>query len=142
MPIDLNGLRGIADGARQIATPIRTTKVTVRRRVWPSQMGIGSPTVTDLVLPAWTKVATVNEREIAASGGRFKLEDITVGPVTPTYPGGGYSEAQLAPVATDDLTEIVYVLSGAVNGEYTLLACSTDRPFRYMLTLRRKETTP
>jgi hypothetical protein len=84
----------------------------------------------------------VNERDIASSGGRLKLEDIIVGPITPPYPGGGCSEAQLAPTVTDDVTEVVYVLSGAVNGEYTLLALSTDRPFRHMLTLRRKETTP
>lgn len=142
MAIDLNGLRGVADAARQIAIPIRTTRITVRRRTWPAQMGVGSPTLTDFVLPAYVKVVKATNKEVATSGGRITLEDVLAGPITPNYPGGGVTIAQLAPTITDDLTEVVYVLSGAIVGEYTLLAMSTERPFRYMLTLRRKETTP
>lgn len=142
MAIDLSGLRALADGARQIAAPIRTTKITVRKRTWPLQMGVGTPTVVDFEFPVWTKVVKATNREVASSGGRITLEDVLAGPITPAYAGGGVTLEQLTPTITDDLTEVVYVLSGAINGEYTLLSNSTERPFRYMLTLRRKETTP
>jgi hypothetical protein len=142
MAIDLNGLRGVADAGRKIATPIRTTRITVRRRTWPSQMGLGTPTLVDFALPAWIKVVKATNKEVASSGGRITLEDVLAGPISPSYPGGGVTIEQLAPTITDDLTEVVYVLSGAIVGEYTLLSMSTERPFRYMLTLRRKETTP
>ncbi len=140
--IDLNALRAIADAVRPIAVPIRTTRVTVRTRVWPAQLGIGTPIDTDVTLDPYIKVREVTRRDIASSGGKLEIGDVEIGPITPSHPGGGYTIAQIAPVATTPLTQIIYVLSGAIAGEYRRVEEHTARPLRYMLVLRRKNTTP
>lgn len=139
--LNLKALRKIADDARKIAIPIRTTRVTIRTRVWTGARGRGTPTVTDVPLAAYIPVRNPTSSEVATSGGQLKMGDVLVGPVTPEFAGGGYTLAQLEPAATDALTEIVYVLSGAVEGEYRRVADDTTRPFRYMLTLRRANLT-
>jgi hypothetical protein len=141
--IDLYGLRALAESTRAAITPpIRTIAVVIRKRVWASKRGLGTPTDTDFALPSYVKVRSVTDREVATSGGMLTLEDVIIGPITPEYPGGGYSVSDIMPDVSNQLTEVVYVLSGAMNGEYRRIAASTDRPFRYMLTVRRKNTTP
>jgi len=146
----LDDMRELADGVRAISEttiPIRTTQVIVRTRVWPQRIKQPntSPRDYDLVMPLRYLVRYLTSKEIAASGGRYTTEDVRWGPITPLYAGtsgsGGYSIAQLNPAA-DTHTEILYMLSGGITGEYRLDNIDTAKPFRYMLTLIRNRPTP
>lgn len=138
MAINRNALLKLAEKTRKIRAPISMVRVTVRQRTWPAKVGVGTPTDVDLLLPAYVKVREMNDREVASSGGLLKMGDVEVGPVTPKYPTGGFTQAQLAPEAPTPNVEIIYLLSGAMTGEYRRKAFNTDKAFRYMLTLRRR----
>lgn len=136
----------IVEACRTIAgttgLDIRTAQLTIRTRTWSGgRAGVGTPTDSNLVLPQRYKVVQLSAREIASSGGLYQLEDLRVGPITPAQGGSGYSLAQLVPSGADGV-EILYVLSGAVVGEYALVQANTTRPFRYELVLRRRRRTP
>jgi len=145
----LDDLRELADETRGIAEtdiPIRTTQVTVRRRVWDTAIGTGSYRDFDLVMPQRYPVRNMTSKEISASGGRYSTEDLKWGPITPSFEGGGgYALADICPRAEPGLehrTQIFYLLTGAVTGEYKLDSFSSTRPFRYMVVLLRSRRTP
>ena len=117
---------------------IATVQVTIVRRTWAGgRRGSGAPSdVTVLAISEWTKVRQVSERLVASSGGLYTMNDIKVGPITPSFTGGGFSPADLKPVGLTG-QEIVYILSGAMTGEYALINLDTTRPFRYEMILRR-----
>ena len=136
----------IVDACRAIAgstgLDIRTTQLTIRTRTWSGgRAGVGTPTDVDLVLPQRYKVVQLSAKEVASSGGRYQMEDVRVGPITPAQGGVGYTIAQLTPDG-DAGVEILYMLSGAVLGEHALVQSQTQRPFRYELILRRRRRTP
>jgi len=138
MPIDLDRLRAIAERARPIASPIRTSRVTVRTRTWSgSQVGEGTASDSDLLLPDYVKVADLQAREIAGSAGRYDDGAVRVGPITPPNSAGGLTLEQIAPSAPDDSTEIIYVITGACAGEYRRADVLKSKPFRYELVLNR-----
>ncbi len=122
----------------------RPTTVTIRTRTWAGgrRRADGGSTDVDVVLTPTPKVREVTTRDIAASAGRYVLGDVKVGPITPTFPGGGYTQAQLAPPTTDSGVEIIYVLEGNENGEYTRVTLTSDRSHSWFLVLRRRRTTP
>ncbi len=142
MPIDRNKMRATIGALRPLLIPLRTSRVTVRTRTWPGKRGQGTPVDVDLQLPAYVKIREVREREVAASGGKIEMGDLRISSITPEFPGGGLSPAQIAPKATSSSVEIIYVLTGTINGHYRRIAFHGDRPFRYELTLRRLNTTP
>jgi hypothetical protein len=131
-----------ADEARALRGPagvdIETVNVTIVRRTWAGgRRGSGAPTdVAVVTLPIYYKIRQVSERLVASSGGLYTMNDIKVGPITPSFSGGGFSPADLKPVGLTG-QEIVYVLSGALVGEYALINLDTTRPFRYTMILRR-----
>jgi hypothetical protein len=138
------------DAIRAIAGPqfldVITVQLTIRTRVWPGgRNGLGTAVNTDLVLPQIYDVVHLTEKQIASSGGRYEIGDMKVGPITPFYGTGGFTPAQLKPAGADG-TEIVYLLSGSVNGEYACIELHTentvDDPFSYYLVIGRKRTTP
>jgi hypothetical protein len=143
-----------ADSVRKRTAPggydYRTIKIDIVRRVWSGgEAGAGTITSTTLLnLPQCIKVTHVSEREIAGSGGRYETGDLKVGPITPSYTvgalTGGYTPAQLDPAAAgvSTGTEIVYVLTGAVVGDYRLYALHTERAVSYYMVLRRLRSTP
>jgi hypothetical protein len=146
----------VADELRALSGPqafdIRTSQLTVRTRSWSGgRPGLGTNTDVDLVIDQIYKIQHVSASEIASSGGRYEAEDIKVGPVTPAWFDaqgnqlGGHTPAQLKPNG-DDATEIVYVLTStmyiATEGEYTLVQLHTERPFGFLLVIRRRRTTP
>lgn len=139
-------LNAIADRVRRtpVALDERPTTVRIRTRTWAGgRRGSDGPTTdTDVTLTPTPKVREVNQRDIAASAGRYILGDVKVGPITPTYPGGGYTMEQLAPTITEGGIEIIYVLAGGVEGEYARVDLATDRTHSWFLTLRRRRTTP
>lgn len=155
----------VLDRVRQVLGPgtsklpgldLRPTSVTIIQQVWSNgQVGDGTPTVVStLTLSAGALVRQVSEREVADSGGRLEVGDVSVERLTPAYgpspiapKGGGYAEAQLDPPVTDEGVENVYRLalqSGAsgVAGDYRLVSFKRDDPLEYKLVLRRRATTP
>lgn len=143
MALDRNRLLAVADRVRPIAAPFRTTAVTIRKRTWTgTQVGEGTSSDVDLVLPPYVKVVELSNKEIASSGGKLLDGAVRVGPITPTYltsdgQSGGFTIADLTPSADDNSQEVIYLLSGACAGEYRLFSSMNSRPFRYELTLNR-----
>lgn len=136
----------IIDDLRELCGPngfdVVTASVKIRKRVWSGgRAGSGTTTDTDTNLDTFYKVRGVSAREVSESAGRYSLEDIKVGPITPSYAGGGWTAAALVPTGAQG-TEIIYVLSGQISGEYTLVQLHTEEPFSYYMILRRRRTTP
>ena len=141
-----NILRGLAS---KPAIDIYTTSVTVRTRTWAGGRirADGGKVDEDVVLAPRPKVRELNQREITGSGGRYVAGDVRVGPLTPAHddnPGVGYTIAQLAPEATTNGVEILYVLEGesGITGTFTRIDLKTDRAFSYWLILRATRATP
>ncbi len=132
----------LADRVRGVPQALdeRTTSVTVRTVTWlGGRRGVdGGSVYSDLVLTPRPKVREVSQRDIASSAGRYTVGDVKVGPITPAYPGGGYTVAQLDPTLTTNGLEVVYVLDGGVTGEYARVSVGTDRSHSYFVVLRKK----
>ncbi len=135
--LNLNGLRKIAEKYRPIATPIRVTRVEVRKLFWPEGIGIGEPVEDTFVFPTYVKVREIRLQDVAGSGGKLEVGDVEVGPITPEFSGGGWTLEELAPASDDDKIEVKYFLTGAIVGEFRRMRVDSAKPFRYMLTLRR-----
>lgn len=120
----------------------RTTSVTIRTRTYAGgRRGSDGPkTDVDVVLTPAPKVREVSQRDITGSAGRYTVGDVKVGPITPSYPTGGYTEAQLAPTSSSSGVEVFYVLEGGVTGEYSRVDLSSDRSHSWFLVLRRRRT--
>ncbi len=144
-----------ADVVRGLTAPsiwdYRTVKVTVKRRVWSGgEAGAGTATDTTIAdLPQAIRIDSLSEREIAGSGGRYETRDVKVGPITPSYSNvGGYSggftpaQSDPAPGTAATGTEILYILSGTMAGEYRMLSVDTIGAVSYRLVLRRTRVTP
>lgn len=137
----------VVDELRALAGPsgfdVRTSQLTVRTRTWAGgRRGLGPVTDSDTVLAQIYKMRELSSKEVASSGGLFEMGDIKVGPITPTdVSGGGHTEAQLAPDGSTG-TEIIYVVTGDLAGEYARVDLSKAKPFSWYLTLRKRRTTP
>lgn len=125
----------------------RTSKLTIITRAWAGGR-VRSGAKWDQVvleLPQRYKVQQLSAKQaefLLGSGGRYSPGDAVRVVVTPAYTGGGYTEAQLKPPVPQSGTEIIYLLDGAVAGEYSLAGLKLDRPYRYELTLLRTNRTP
>jgi hypothetical protein len=105
---------------------IRITSVVRRLRTWSSgEIGSGVPTNSDLAIDPRPKV-------VKLAGERFK-----VGPITPTFPGGGYTYAQLNPSDSPGV-DFVYVLTGPSGAEETcaLMRIDDRKAFSWYLELQ------
>lgn len=137
-------LLAAAEAARKLSGPtfcdIRTSQLTIRTRVWSgSYIKDGTPTDTDLVLPAHYPIRFISGEEVNASGGEYSLDDVLVNHITPSNGAGvGYTKEQLSPPKPDNRTEIIYVLTGALEGLYELKDARFHRPFTYQLVLSRR----
>lgn len=142
------GLLKCAEAVRRIPSlptvDVRPTTVTVRTRTWAGgRVGVdGGYTDVDFPILPTPLVREIAQREIAGSGGRYEVGDLRVGPMTPSYPEGGFTREQLAPEATTNGVEVLYVLEGGITGEYMRVDLQTDRSLSYFLLLRRKASTP
>lgn len=117
---------------------IRTSYLTIRTRTWAGEfIGQGSFTDSDLVFPPHFAVRAVTSQDVEGSGGRYKLDDITVNHITP-WDGGsiGYKPEQLQPPQAQNV-EVLYIINGPDPGEFELVDCELLRPFSYKLVLRR-----
>ena len=121
----------------------RPSRLTIRTRTWSGgRTGDGTATDSDLELPQHYKIKELSVREIASSGGRFEIGDLRVVVTTrDDYTDTGYATAQLAPEVSKG-TEVIYLLSGQIEGEYSRIALTSDRPYRRELVLRSTRRTP
>src|SRR5712691_10255736 len=90
----------VVDRLRSLRGPshfdIQTIKLSIVKRVWSGgRRGLGTLTQTTLIdVLQQYKIRHVSAREVAGSGGRYEMEDLKVGPITPKFTGdgvGGYS---------------------------------------------------
>jgi len=129
------------DGARQLLGPqfanFRRGQVAVITRAWSGGLvGEGYPTdVTTLQLPAWYAVRELEESEVAGSGGRYRTGTVKV-VVTPKVGQVGFSLAEIAPAGSPGI-EVVYQITGDIQGEFSRVHVSAHRAFRYELFLER-----
>jgi len=134
-------LLGLADEIRNIPPDLdeRVTHVAIRRTYSPaSSAPVPNP---DLILSPTPKVKQITTGEVVGSYGRFVDGDLKVGPITPAYPGGGYTRDQLVggEGVSEELT--TYILTGQITGEFTRVHIETSRNHSWFLTLRRRRTT-
>lgn len=137
----------VVDTLRALTGPsvldIRTAQLTIRTRTWSgAEVGLGTASDSDLVLPKQYRVESLTAKEVAGSGGRFSDDAVRVGPVTPAFTGGGYTPEQLNPGTTLDNVEVIHILAGQVNGWYRLASLRTEKPFSYTMVLNRRRDTP
>lgn len=144
----------VVDAARAITEALgqRTTALTVRTRTWASGL-IGKKSDTgpdftdsDVVLPARYHIKNLSPNQVNqivdASAGRLQPGQYVKVWVTPDFNGGGFSQAELAPQASEGV-DIIYVLSGSgLNGNFNLATFNSDRPYRYELILRERNDSP
>ncbi|MGK3981316.1 hypothetical protein WMF38_57495 [Sorangium sp. So ce118] len=101
--------------------------VTVRTVTWSGgEVGLGDPIASDLLIEPNPPI-----REEARG------QELTVGPITPSFGAGGYSFAQLQPTDTGDpAIEFYYVVTGPEGtNNYQLLDITTQESFEIMLRL-------
>lgn len=141
----LDSIRAMADGARSIAGPsglgVRLNQLTVRTRTWQGgRLGLGPTADVDLVLPQKYPVRHITAQEIFSSGGKYEAGDIAVDHVTPNTGDGtvGFTADQLNPTVTSNAVEIIYIITGAHPGEYTLIDIQNYRVVSTRLVLRRR----
>lgn len=122
---------------------VATSQLKIVQREWTNgRRGDGEVIETVLTtLPKKYRIRSLSSKEVASSGERYQAEDVRVEHVTPAYSGGGFTPEQLRPAGGEG-REIVYVLSGAIAGDYQLVEFNSDRPFSYTLVLRRVRTSP
>lgn len=127
--------------------------VKIRVRTWAVAFGDGGAhSDVDLdILPSCDvqllKPFAMQMMGIMMAGGTvedryFKVNGLTPAYSNPNSGSGGYTPQQLAPIASSERTEVVYLLTGddGVPIECTLIQKEFDDPFEYTLTLREKRT--
>ena len=138
--------RRCAETGRDSVQWYRTVSVVIRTRTWTGYaMGIAPKTDSDTTITVKPRVRQVTAREVAASGGLFTLEDVRVGPITPDYTcgtdTGGHLADDLDPEG-DPKVEILYLLSGDIEGTYRLIRSDFTKPMGYFLWLRNSASSP
>lgn len=143
----------VADTLRALTGPavfdVRPTNVTIRTRTYVGgrRSSQSAYTDSDLVLPDIYKVSPLKFNEVTASGGRYEVGDLKLGPVTPRGVTKGWTEDQLAPKTTSDGVEVIYVLSTSPDGaghsgEYSRVQYLREKSFSHYLILRRRSNVP
>jgi hypothetical protein len=100
---------------------IRLVSLTVRVKTWSgTRVGSGTPTVTDTLIAGSGgryKVRELTVKDVVASGGKYQEGQLRVGPITPPYPGGPFTAAQLIPPKPSGQAQEVYYGIAAETGE-------------------------
>lgn len=145
--------RAIAGAVRRIPETLgqRPTKVTLRVRSYSGpvgQYGVTLTSTTDTVLDPRPKVVEVTDGQrsyfgggtLAASSGTALAGVYEVGPITQSYPGGGYTQGAVV-IAAAVNARFTVILEGdefASGGEeFEVIASDFSRPHRGMLQVVR-----
>jgi hypothetical protein len=84
------------------ARGIRSVTLVVRKTLMSGSM-IDNPSVssTDTVIKSISgdryKVREMSTKDVVASGGKYQSGSLRVGPMTPPFPGGGFTKDDLIP---------------------------------------------
>lgn len=116
--------RAAADRGRRVvdALGLRETTVTVVVEQWSGPVGVAASVLQSapattlvpnprVVVTAWTSSAFGG----GAVGGRsapLVAATVAIGPITPSYPGGGYDADALDPAPSDPSQRVYLVLAG------------------------------
>lgn len=146
----------VVDAARAITGAAqldqRTSQLTIRTRTWSEgKINRGTKSDSDLVLPQQYKItqATAGQVErLLGSGGSYQPGQHVLVVVTPAWYAddgvtqlGGYTDAQLKPSGSPGV-EVLYLITGALSGEFTLVGFYVTRPYRRELLLQRRNASP
>lgn len=136
----------VVDTARAIAGELgfRRYKVWVRTTTFSgARAGLGTKTVSDtrlLVGGQDPKVREVTSKDVVAGTPEFHSIEFEIGPLTPSFPGGGTSQETIAPEKTDQPTTVLYLIKGPGLPTEGLLCKKidddVDRPLRMMIRVR------
>jgi len=149
----LASFRAIADAVRRVPETLgqRTTLVTLRVRTYSGPVGAyGSTlqTTTDIVLDPRPKVVEVTDGQrsyfgggsLAQSDGTSLAGVYEIGPITQSYPGGGYTQGSVV-IAAAPNRRFTYLLDGdefTTGGEeFEVTASDFTRPQRGMVQVTR-----
>lgn len=134
---DVDSIRAEIAGPTGLDVQMHQVQIVVKRWVGerPGSAGGFTKTITDL--GRRYNVREVSTREVNASGGKYQVGDVKVGPITPEFPGGGFAPSELAPEPDDARDEILYLLTGPHGGTYSRRALESFRAFSYYLVLTR-----
>lgn len=141
-------IRGIPD-----TLGVRLYTVTIRVRTWTgARPGIGSGVDADSVF--WVdggthkpRVVQVTSRDVIASGGMYQDQDLKVGPVTPSYSGGGVSVDAIDPPPGVSPAEVFFKIvgPGMESGGSWFKKINTNTlpsPFGYTFVVRATGEAP
>ena len=144
--------RAAADAGRRAAAAVgaRPTTVSVVVVTYSGPVGVTGSTVVSTsttVLSPSPRVRSGSAASsyfgggtAAASAGLLMAGQYLVGPITLDHPGGGYTQAQLCPVAGEDRV-VYYLLEGdefASGGErFRLVDAAATRPHQISLVVER-----
>lgn len=128
MTIVGRALRPLDRGRQKLVDAgLRPVRVYRRTVTWSErELHLGALTETDVEITPRPKVTGADDRRLRVSN------------ITPSYPGGGFSPADLQPAAVNG-TETVYIVEQP-DGEleaYRLVAVNQLSPFRYTLDLEK-----
>ncbi len=133
---------------------MRTVTVSVVRETWSAPLGtLGAELVSTDSTPLSPSPKVVANTEgptsafgggpEAASTGVLRAAQYVVGPITRSYPGGGYSQAQVL-LASASVSESVYLLLDDGGDEFTaggerfdVFACDASRPLHLTIIAQR-----
>lgn len=143
----LDTIRGIAG-----VLGLRPFTVSITVRTWSgvrAGQGNRADVATTFGVSAGTqppKVRFVSQKDILASAGKYVDGDIRVGPLTPSYPGGGTTPASFEPALGFLPTEIFWSVTGptlpASGAWCDKIGEETDSALHYYVVLRRGGKTP
>lgn len=107
----------------------------------------GQEVVTDKVIGSPTgdryKVRVVSTKDVVASGGIYQQGSIRVGPITPPYPGGGFTAADLIPPSAPGQTVLYGLTDSAGQMQWCQMASSdTMNDLHWYIVLNPTGTTP
>ena len=91
------------------------------------------------------QVAQLSRKDVIASGGAYSDQMLRVGPMTPTYTGGGFSSSQLDPTPTGAATEILWKVTGPAlpsEGAWFTKIAEEASALHFFVTLKRTAVKP
>lgn len=141
-----NDLLPIVDDLRSIAGELgfRPYQVWVRKTEYAgSRVGLGARTITEtrlLVGGQDPKVKEVSRKDMVAGTQELVDAEYEIGPLTPSFAGGGVSENTINPEKSATPTEVSFLLKGPGMPDEGLLCKRVGdhvaRPLRYVIRVK------